>query len=130
MKLVELKLKEKKMKIGIIGSRNFNDNELLEEVMLDYLNREDEFNCELVVSGGAIGADRLGEQWAKNNNIPTLIFKPEWEKYGKSAGFIRNEDIVKNSDFVVVFWDGVSNGSKHSIDLAIKYNVPVRIVNY
>jgi hypothetical protein len=118
------------MKIGIIGSRTFNNYELLKEVMEDYLNRDNELNCELVVSGGANGADSLGERWARENNIQTLIFKPDWKKYGKSAGFIRNEDIIKNSDFVVVFWDEISKGSKHSIDLAIKHDIPVRIVTF
>lgn len=118
------------MKIGIVGSRRFTDNNLLKEVMQDYLNRDNELNCELIVSGGANGADSLGEKWAKENNIPTLIFKPDWNKYGKSAGFRRNEDIVKNSDFIVAFWDEVSKGTKHSIDLAIKHDIPVRIVTF
>jgi len=118
------------MKIGIIGSRTFNNYELLKEVMGDYLNRDNELNCEFVVSGGANGADSLGERWARENNIQTLIFKPDWNKYGKSAGYIRNEDIIKNSDFVVVFWDEISKGSKHSIDLAIKHDIPVRIVTF
>jgi len=118
------------MKIGIVGSRTFNNYELLKEVMIDYLNRDNELNCELVVSGGARGADYLGERWAKENDIPTLIFKPEWDKYGKSAGFRRNQDIVKNSDFVVVFWDGVSKGSDSSIKLAMKYDVPIRIIPF
>jgi len=118
------------MKVGIIGSRGFNNYELVKEVMGDYLNRDNELNCELVVSGGAKGADTLGEQWAKENNIPTLIFKPEWDKYGKSAGFRRNQDIVKNCDMVVAFWDGVSKGSKSSIDLCVKLGILVRIVDY
>jgi hypothetical protein len=118
------------MKIGIIGSRTFNNYELLKEVMEDYLNRDNELNCELVVSGGANGADSLGERWARENNIQTLIFKPDWKKYGKSAGFIRNEDIIKNSDFVVAFWDEISKGTKSSIDLAIKHDIPVRIVTF
>jgi hypothetical protein len=118
------------MKIGIIGSRTFNNYELLKEVMGDYLNRDNGLNCELVVSGGANGADSLGERWARENNIQTLIFKPDWKKYGKSAGFIRNEDIIKNSDFVVAFWDEISKGTKSSINLAIKHDIPVRIVTF
>jgi len=118
------------MKIGIIGSRTFNDYELLKEVMSDYLNRDNELNCNLVVSGGAKGADSLGEQWAKENNIPTVIFKPDWDKYGKSAGFIRNQDIVKNSDMIVVFWDKISKGTKSSIDLCVKSGKIVKIVDF
>jgi hypothetical protein len=118
------------MKIGIIGSRTFNDYELLKEVMSDYLNRDNELNCELVVSGGAKGADKLGERWAKENNIKTLIFYPEWDKYGKSAGFRRNQDIIKNSDMVVAFWDKTSKGTKSSIDLCVKSGKIVKIVDF
>jgi hypothetical protein len=71
----------------------------------------------LVVSGGAKGADKLGENWAKVNDIKTLIFPANWAEFGKSAGFIRNEDIIKNCDEAIVFWDEKSSGTKHSISL-------------
>jgi len=85
------------MRIAIIGGRNFNDYELIDKTLEPYLNR---IRC--VVSGGAIGADSLGERWAKNNNVDTLIFLPDWKKYGKSAGYIRNKDIVSNSDIILL----------------------------
>ena len=113
------------MKIGIIGSRGFNNYTLVEEVMSEYLDK-----AQFVVSGGAKGADTLGERWGRENNKETLIFKPEWDKYGKRAGFIRNQDIVKNSDMVIAFWDGSSKGTKSSIDLCTKFGIPVKIVYY
>ena len=112
------------MKIGIIGSRGFNNYELLEKTLEEYQN------AELVVSGGAQGADKLGERWAKEKGIKTLIFKPNWEKFGKSAGFIRNQDIVKNSDLVIAFWDGESKGTKNSIDLCEKFSIDVKTIIY
>lgn len=111
------------MKLAIIGSRSFNDYKKLEDTLFPYLTR-----ITLVVSGGARGADTLGEQWAKNNNIKTLIFPADWEKYGKRAGFIRNEDIIKNCEVCIAFWDGESKGTKHSISLCEKYNKPYRII--
>lgn len=113
------------MKIGIVGSRNFNQYSLVKEVMDDYIAEVD-----TVVSGGAKGADTLGELWAKENDIATLIFKPDWNKFGKRAGFIRNQDIVKNSDLVVAFWDGQSKGTKSSIDLCVKFGIPVKVIYY
>ena len=113
------------LKIGIVGSRNFNDYKLLKETLDEYI--EDVF---LIVSGGAKGADSLGEQWAKENNIKTLIHKPEWKKYGKSAGFVRNELIINDSDIVIAFWDGLSKGTKHSINLAKKQNKKVKIIKF
>ena len=111
------------IKLAIIGSRSFNDYSLLENKLKEYLSK-----VELVVSGGATGADSLGEQWAKNNNIQTLIFPANWDKYGRRAGFIRNEDIIKNCDGCIAFWDGKSPGTKHSLSLCEKYNKPFKIV--
>ena len=111
------------MKISIIGSRSFFDYTMLEKI----LNKE---KIDILVSGGAKGADSLGEQYAKNNNIPTLIFKPDWKKFGRAAGFIRNKDIIDNSDKVIAFWDGKSKGTLNSINLAKKQNKKVIIYEF
>lgn len=111
------------MKIAIIGSRNFTNYKLLQEILEQYKPK-----ITLVVSGAAKGADSLGEKWALENNIQTLIFPADWNQYGKRAGFIRNEDIIKNCDCCVAFWDGESKGTKHSLSLCKKYNKPVKIV--
>ena len=116
------------MKIAIIGSREFNDYSLLEETMTELSTTN--FPPTHIVSGGAKGADTLGEKWANENNIETIIFLPDWSKYGKQAGFIRNVDIIKNSDFIVAFWDGESKGTLHSINLTEKQNKPIKIINY
>ena len=91
------------MKIAVIGSRSFNDYKL----MCDTLNA---LKIDLIISGSAKGADSLGERYANENNIETLIFKPDWEKHGKAAGMIRNTDIVDNAEFIVAFWDEISKG--------------------
>lgn len=112
------------MKLAIIGSRIFNDYKLLQETLELYKHK-----ITLVVSGAAKGADSLGEKWALKNNIQTLIFPAEWDKYGKRAGYIRNEDIIKNCDCCIAFWDGKSTGTKHSISLCKKYDKPCKIIN-
>jgi predicted Rossmann fold nucleotide-binding protein DprA/Smf involved in DNA uptake len=115
----------KKKKLAIVGSRNFNDYALLNEKLVPYKNI-----VELVVSGGAKGADSLGEQWAKENNIPTKIFHPDWKKYGRAAGPIRNKEIVSASDIVVAFWDGKSSGTKSSIELAKQLRKELRVIYF
>ena len=57
------------MRIAIIGSRTFNDYELLQETLENYKDQ-----ISVIVSGGARGADTLGERWAKENNIKTDIY--------------------------------------------------------
>ena len=115
------------MKVAIIGSRNFNNYKKLKTI-LSRIHSQKEIKC--IVSGGAKGADSLGEQWADENRIEKLIFLPDWNKHGKQAGFIRNVDIVKNADFVIAFWDGASKGTQHSINLCKKMNKQCFVINY
>jgi predicted Rossmann fold nucleotide-binding protein DprA/Smf involved in DNA uptake len=111
------------MKIAVVGSRTFNDYDLLKK-SLDNLYP----NISLIISGGAKGAYSLAEKYAKDEGIPTQIFKPNWKKYGKAAGFVRNKDIIAASDMVIAFWDCVSHGTKNSIEHAYTMNKPVIIV--
>jgi len=113
------------MKIAIIGSRGFNDYDKLKANLEFYIDK-----ATLLISGGAKGADSLGERWAKENEIPTQIFYPDWDKHGKSAGYIRNKDIVANADLIIAFWDGVSKGTKHSIDIALESNKKLLVITY
>ena len=71
-----------------------------------------------VISGGARGADALGEKWAYRNNVPYVIVYAEWEKYGKSAGYKRNEIMADMAKTLIALWDGESKGTKHMIDIA------------
>jgi hypothetical protein len=109
------------MKIAVVGSRGFNDYDYIANILN---NIED---ITLIISGGAPGADRLAELYADKNNINKLILKADWDKYGKSAGIIRNKDIVDNAEYIIAFWDGVSKGTKNSIDRAKKANKKVLI---
>jgi len=108
-------------KIGVVGSRSFNYYKLL----CSYL---DKYQPSVIVSGGAKGADSLAERYAKEHDIPTVIYKPEWNKYGKRAAYIRNKLIVENSDLIIAFWDGTSKGTKMIIDIAKKLCKEVIVV--
>lgn len=110
------------MKITIVGSRNFKDYFSLEKFILNCL-KNNLIKVDSIVSGGAIGADSLAEQFAINNGLKEklIIYRPDWNKYGKSAGYRRNIDIIKNSDIVFAFWDGYSKGTLSSIKLCKDY---------
>lgn len=81
-----------------------------------------------IVSGTARGADQLGEKFAKEKGCNLKQFPADWDAYGKSAGYRRNADMAKYADACVVFWDGVSKGTKHMIDLAEKAELDLKIV--
>lgn len=112
------------MKLAIIGSRTFIDTELAwntykELPFLDQITH--------IVSGGAKGADSIAELLAKWSGKEMVIHYPDWNKYGKQAGFIRNRLIINDSDCVLAFWDLKSKGTLNSITLATKKGIPVHI---
>ena len=113
------------MILAIIGSRTFKDYKKLCEILDPNINK-----IKKVVSGGANGADKLAEKWAKFNGIEVEIFLPNWQRNGKQAGFIRNEQIIEASTHVMAFWDGDSKGTKHSIGLAKKSEKKLKIIKF
>jgi predicted Rossmann fold nucleotide-binding protein DprA/Smf involved in DNA uptake len=115
------------MKIAFVGSRDWKHFDFSCDIISDILHGHEIEENFYVVSGGARGIDTQAEQIAKSKGLQTIIFKPDWDKYGKRAGFLRNELIINEADFVVAFWNGESKGTKHSIDLAIKSGKPIDI---
>ena len=116
----------------VVGSRTFNDYSLMCNVLDHLLQNHKDI---VIVSGGAKGADTLAERYAKEHGYALTIFKADWNKYGKRAGFLRNEEMHKHiakykDKGVVAFWDGSSKGTAHNFELVLKYNNPIRIYNY
>jgi hypothetical protein len=105
------------MKLLIAGSRTITYYELIRHTLIT-LN----YNITEIVSGGAKGVDKLGERFAKENNIPIKQFLPDWNTYGKKAGIIRNVQMVDYCDLAIFFWDGESKGTKFTIMESIKHN--------
>lgn len=72
------------MKTIIAGGRNYhldyNDIERLKKLFISE-----------IVSGGARGVDKQGETYGYLSEIPVKVFLADWNKYGKSAGPIRNK---------------------------------------
>jgi hypothetical protein len=99
------------MKVGIVGSRDYPDLNQVEKFVAT-LNPFDE-----VVTGGARGVDTAAEDAARKYlQVEPTIFLPDWNSYGKGAGFIRNSKIVEHSDVVVAFWDRKSRGTVDTME--------------
>lgn len=103
------------MRVAIIGSRKLN-------VDIDKYIPKD---INLLISGGAKGVDALAEMYAEKNGIEKLIILPDYKRFGKSAPLKQNEQIVSNADIVIALWDGISRGTKFTIDYALKQNKKV-----
>ena len=113
--------------VAIIGSRKFSPLKEVENYVRQLYSNSLGHQQYLVISGGARGVDKEAEKHAKEWGLFHKCYLPDWTKYGKKAGFIRNEEIIKNCDVVTAFWDGESKGTKHSIDLAMKYKKKINI---
>lgn len=113
------------MKIAVIGSRSLSDKERLFRELEPYKK-----GCDLLISGGAKGTDTLAEDWARKNNIETLIFKPDVARYARGAYRIRNERIVNEANLVIAFWDGVSPGTKMVLNYCEKIGREVKVVTF
>jgi hypothetical protein len=113
------------LKVIVAGSRNFTDYEFLQTILKTRYTDPVE-----IVSGGARGADTLGEQYASEHSLPLRVFKANWAKYKKGAGYIRNEDMSDYADELVVFWDGKSGGTRHMMEVARKAGMRVGLFIY
>ena len=115
------------MKVIIAGGRDFTNYTILENCVDKCLSRQDEIT---IVSGQAKGADTLGEKYAHIHKHKIDSHPANWDLYGKSAGYKRNEEMAKVADALIAFWDGKSKGTKHIIDLAKKKGIRYKVVNY
>lgn len=113
------------MKIIIAGGRALKDLDFLRE-KCDHLLQNVQITE--IVSGKASGTDTLGEQYAAEKGYAVKEFPADWKQHGKSAGYVRNEQMAEYADGLIAFWDGESKGTKHMIDLAHKYKLKVKIV--
>jgi hypothetical protein len=111
------------MKLIIAGSRDFNDYELLKKETDAFIGNEKPE----IVSGTARGADKLGEQYAKEKGFKLKLMPADWNKFGKSAGYRRNEQMAAYADSCIVFTLG-TKGSQHMIDVATAKGLKLKVV--
>jgi len=107
-------------KLIVAGSRSWTDYELMRAKLREFWQQvvpKDAAGIE-IVSGAAPGADELGEKIAQMNGVPCKQFPANWDLFGRSAGYRRNEQMANYANGAIVFWDGESKGSLHMASLA------------
>ena len=114
------------LKVIIAGTRTFNDYSLLSRKCDAFLAKYG--NDIEIVSGGAIGADSLGEKYARMRGFRLRRFPADWKSLGRAAGPVRNRKMAEYADACIVFWDGESRGTKNMIEEAISGGLQLRIV--
>jgi len=122
--------KKENFKVIIAGSRGFSNYKLLKETCNKVLREKKKTHNVIIVSGGARGADQLGEKYASDEDLDLEVYPADWKKHGKSAGFRRNEQMAELADGLIAFWDGSSHGTEHMIKIAEEKGLNVKVVNY
>lgn len=82
----------------------------------------------LIMTGGADGIDRLAESYADKKRLSKLVLRPQYQLYGRGAPLKRNEKLVELCDVALIIWDGVSKGTKYTIDYASKLGKNVILI--
>jgi hypothetical protein len=115
------------MKLIVAGSRSFRDYATIEAKVDSFLAKHNE-TAPIIISGGATGADYLGEVYAANKGYKVEKYYADWKTYGKAAGPIRNKVMAETATACIVFWDGTSRGSKNMIRTATDFGLLLEVV--
>lgn len=121
---------KEKFRVIIAGSRGFDDYNLLVGKCNYLLSEKMKTHDIVIISGTARGADQLGEKFAEEMGYELEKYPADWDKYGKSAGYIRNKEMAEHADAVICFWDGSSLGTKHMVDIAKEKGLIVKVIRY
>jgi len=87
----------------------------------------------LVISGGARGADAIAADAAVERGISTMIFPADWQRYGRSAGAIRNQRMLDEGrpTDVLAFstkYPALTAGTRDMVARARRAGLPVIVV--
>lgn len=115
------------MKVIIAGGRDFSDYDLLCQRVNKILLKQTKIE---IVSGAAKGADKLGERYAEEHGYEIIRFVADWNTFGKAAGYRRNIEMANYADALILFWDGISKGSKHMLETANEWGLKIRVITY
>ena len=109
----------------VCGGREYLDYRKLKET-LDALHEDTPI--QVIIQGGARGADAMAAKWARAAKIALTTFHANWNKYGKSAGAIRNQQMldIGKPDLVLAFPGG--RGTADMAKRAGAYGVKLRVV--
>ena len=111
------------MKVLVCGSRDWWDRARIDK-------RLDELPISaMIIQGGARGADNCAALYATDHGMPLVIVPANWEKFGKRAGFLRNNWMLDLApDLVIAFHKNNSPGTQSTITEARRRGIPVEII--
>ena len=110
------------MKVLVCGGREYADRDRVATILGGFNSGR---KIDLIIEGGAKGADSLAREWAIENGVAVKTVYADWEKHGRAAGPIRNKQMLDgfSPDLVVSFAGG--RGTENMVRQAISAGVDV-----
>lgn len=110
------------MRVLVCGGRDYRDVGRVGAIIQKLHN---EAGVDVLIEGGAYGADRLAREWAQSIGIRVETFDADWENHGSFAGPMRNTRMLNEGqpDLVVAFPGG--RGTADMVRKARKAGVKV-----
>lgn len=128
--------KANEVRLIVAGTRNFTNYPLVKRELDNQVRKiQTEYPGVriVIISGGARGADLLGERFAKEHGFAVVRFPAKWDLYGKQAGPVRNRKMLEYAregiPMLMAFWDGLSKGTRNMIDISKAAGIQVSIKN-
>lgn len=92
------------MKVLVCGGRDYTDR-IRVYAKLGELRAK---GLSYIIHGGARGVDEFAGDWGHGFLVPVRVFHADWERHGKRAGPIRNQQMIDEGrpDLVVAFPGG------------------------
>jgi hypothetical protein len=117
------------LRVVIFGGRGLQDYEALEDAM-ESARLILGIEPTVVLSGAEkTGVDALGERWAHERGIPVETYSPDWSRYPKTAGMIRNAHMGNRCDAGVgLMVRGGSPGSRNMASILARKKLPCWLV--
>lgn len=115
------------MRIIIAGTRKLDGETAYRsvEIWMEEIGLTIETEGHVILSGCGGNVDKTGENWADYWNWPCRRFPADWDTHGKSAGPLRNAQMVAEADALILIWDGKSPGSADIKRKALSAGLPI-----
>jgi hypothetical protein len=119
------------MKLGIIGSNTIEDVDKVKKLIYDNLPTKLEYLT--ILGGGGKGVANAAKVFAKENNVDFVEFLTynlidNKAEFSSKYFFIRNKQLIDNSDAVIVIWNGDSKDVEYGIKYSQKKNLPIKVL--
>ncbi len=110
------------MKVAVVGSRGLGEG--CYPIVCDNIP----VGCSEIISGGAAGVDMLAERFARDKDLKLTVIRPDYQTFDRMAPLVRNGQIVKQADYVLILWNGTSRGTLNVIQSCMNTGKPYKLL--